>query len=104
MSDECAASQKLKQLEHVVEQHSIILKGDDSTYPPKPGVMTVLKQISDQLSHPQSGNQALFESVRDIRAQDQRRISFFGGARWVVVILVGILTFILGLVADWFRH
>jgi hypothetical protein len=70
-----------------VEQHSIILKGDDTEYPPKPGVMTVLKQISDQLSHPESGNVALYKSMTIIQNTDARRLSFLNGAKWVTVLL-----------------
>lgn len=90
--------EEISNLKKTVEQHSIILKGDDSAYPPKPGVMTVLKQISDQLSHPESGNAALYQSVRDMRAEDMRRVSWFGGARWVITLLIGFAGFVIGLI------
>lgn len=95
---------RLKKVENISEKHSLILKGDSEKYPPEPGVMTVLKQMSDLLTHPESGNAALYHSVRTIKEQDMKRVAFIGGARWVMVALIGIASALIGMAAEGHFH
>lgn len=97
MSGECADNQRLSFVEKTMEQHSIILQGDHSKYPPEPGVMDILKQISVTIGHPESGNEALRKSIITIQERDQKRVAFFGGARMIVASIIAVGAFFLGL-------
>lgn len=78
---------ELAQLRRTVDQHSLILSGDGTKYPPIDGVLQILQKLSAQVSHPENGNEALRRQVDNIKEQDKLRSAFLNGAKWLTVML-----------------
>lgn len=85
MGDNNQHQAQIEDLAKKVQKHENMLVGDQGSYPPRAGVMTVLQNMVDKLTDKNTGLDAVNKRTTDIEQADIRRLAFFNGAKWLTV-------------------